>query len=130
MCGVITPRIILVRARVPTIIPSRRRSNLAFLCDTDGVDGMTEVRTLEIHIGLTSGEDEHPVLPLVPNMKYSAGLSSLLAFAASASAGTTIWSGSFNSYSTASDFDKCRPQGPFERCRLTSSCRVMVKRSW
>ncbi|KAI0697897.1 hypothetical protein BC835DRAFT_727559 [Cytidiella melzeri] len=38
-------------------------------------------------------------------MKYSTGLSSILALAAGVSAGTTIWSGSFNAYSTVADFD-------------------------
>lgn len=37
------------------------------------------------------------------NMKYSP----LLLFAAGARAGTTIWSGSFNAYSTVADFDNC-----------------------
>ncbi|KAI0346020.1 hypothetical protein BDW22DRAFT_940393 [Trametopsis cervina] len=38
-------------------------------------------------------------------MKYSAPLSSVLAFVAGASAGTTIWSGSFNAYPTVAAFD-------------------------
>ncbi|KIP05155.1 carbohydrate-binding module family 1 protein [Phlebiopsis gigantea 11061_1 CR5-6] len=38
-------------------------------------------------------------------MKYSAGLASVLGLLAGARAGTTIWSGSFNSYATVADFD-------------------------
>ena len=40
-------------------------------------------------------------------MKYSAGLASVLALVAGARAGTTIWSGSFNSYATVAAFDNC-----------------------
>ncbi|KAF7798417.1 hypothetical protein EIP86_009638 [Pleurotus ostreatoroseus] len=40
-------------------------------------------------------------------MKYSSRFASLLLFVAGARAGTTIWSGSFNAYSTVTDFDNC-----------------------
>lgn len=41
-------------------------------------------------------------------MRFCAvGLSSVLGLVAGVQAGTVLWTGSFNSYATSADFDKC-----------------------
>lgn len=61
-------------------------------------------------------------------MKYSASVASLLGLIAGAKAGTTIWSGSFNSYPTVSDFDNCKVLPLFRLIELTSD--VLPLGSW
>ena len=95
-------RIIPWEARAPTIILSRERSNLAKVYDGNGHDGKPEFHSSVASIRARVYDDEEAGVP--HTMKYSAAL---IALASGASAGTTVWSGSFNSYSTAADFDKC-----------------------